>query len=228
MFAAIKFGSFGLLLPVYFTVNHRMTPFFASCVYPAYDSWRPMWLLAAFWVLLLGHLGLELVHGYAWLWLPDLPIAALAGTLLWKWWPHGRAGPMPPLLRVLLLGFAWLPVAFTLYSAQSLWFAGTGAWAYARAPAPALYIGYFGSLLVAMVTRVTQGHSGRPLVLGFTAGFAFATVQLAALVRIAAEARADALAWQLAAAGLWLLAYRPWAVRSAAVYLRPRADGKPG
>jgi hypothetical protein len=73
-----------------------------------------MWMLAAFWILLCAHLGLELVHGYAWLWLPDLPIAVLAGTLLWRWWPHGRAGPMPGLLRVLLLGFAWLPLAFAL------------------------------------------------------------------------------------------------------------------
>ena len=78
MFAAIKFGSFGLLLPIYFTVNHRMTPFFASCVFPAYKVWKPMWTLAAFWLLLLAHLGLELVHGYAWLWLPDLPLAAIA------------------------------------------------------------------------------------------------------------------------------------------------------
>jgi len=228
MFAAIKFGSFGLLLPVYFTVNHRMTPFFATWLYPGYPSWRPMWMLAAFWLLLCTHLGLELVHGYAWLWLPDLPMALLAATLLWRWWPRSQAVPMPALLRVLLLGFAWLPLAFAMYSAQSLWFAGTGEWAYARAPAHALYIGYFGSLLVAMVTRVTQGHSGQALELGRTGALAFAGVQLCALVRIAAEARADALAWQATAAALWLLAFLPWVLRSAGIYLRPRADGKAG
>ncbi len=228
MFAAIKFGSFALLLPIYFSVNHRMTPFFASCVVPGYRAWRPMWMLGAFWALALLHLGLELVHAYAWLWLPDLPMTALASLLLWKWWPRRQAAPMPPILRVLLLGFAWLPIAFAMYSAQSLWFAGTGEWAYARAPAHALFIGYFGSLLVAMVTRVTQGHSGRALELGPTAAFAFAGVQLVALVRIAAEARADAGAWQAAAAAMWLLAFAPWVLRSAGIYLRPRVDGKPG
>jgi len=91
-----------------------------------------------------------------------------------------------------------------------------------------LFVGYFGSLLVAMVTRVTQGHSGRPLELGRTAGIAFALVQLTALVRIAAEASTDALAWQAAAAALWLLAFLPWVLRSGAIYLRPRADGKAG
>ena len=38
MFAAIKFGSFGLLLPVYFTVAHRMFPFFAGNVVAGYRA----------------------------------------------------------------------------------------------------------------------------------------------------------------------------------------------
>ena len=228
MFAAIKFGGFALLLPVYFTVNHRMTPFFTGCVFPRYRAWRPLWVLGAFWALVLAHLGLELMHGYAWSWLADLPLAALTGYTLWRWWPRGMDAPMPALLRVLFLGFAWLPVAFAMYAAQSAWFAVTGEWAFARAPAHALFVGYFGSLLVAMVTRVTQGHSGRPLELGRTAGIAFALVQLTALVRIAAEASTDALAWQAAAAALWLLAFLPWVLRSGAIYLRPRADGKAG
>ena len=228
MFAAIKFGGFALLLPLYFTVNHRMTPFFTSCVFPAYRAWRPNWLLGVFWGLVAAHLGLELVHGYAWLWLADAPMAALTAYTLWRWWPRGQGAPMPALLRVLYLGFAWLPLAFAMYAAQSLWFAGTGEWTYARAPAHALFIGYFGSLLVAMVTRVTQGHSGRALELGTTAAFAFALVQLAALLRIAAEARADALAWQVAAGSAWLLAFLPWVLRSGAIYLRPRLDGKTG
>jgi uncharacterized protein involved in response to NO len=228
MFAAIKFGGFGLLLPVYFTVNHRMTPFFAGSVFPAHRAWRPMWTLAAFWLLVLSHLGLELIHGYAWLWLPDLPLVALTSLLLWRWWPRGRDRAMPAILRVLFLGFAWLPVAFALYAAQSAWFAASGDWVAARAPAHARVIGYFGSLLVAMVTRVTQGHSGRLLEFGPTAVFAFALVQLAALLRIAAELQVDAMAWQVAAGTAWLLAFLPWVLRSAGIYLRPRADGKAG
>jgi uncharacterized protein involved in response to NO len=228
MFAAIKFGGFGLLLPIYFTVNHRMTPFFAGCALPGYQAWRPLWALAAFWALALAHMGLELVHGYAWLWLPDLPMTALGALLLWRWWPHGRSREMPALLRVLFLGFAWLPIAFALYSAQSLWFAGTGEWVYARAPAHALFIGYFGSLLVAMVTRVTQGHSGRPLELGHTAAFAFVLVQLTAVLRIAAESGGGKPGWQAAAGAAWLLAFLPWVLHSGGIYLRPRTDGKPG
>src|SRR3546814_3917250 len=43
VFAAIKIGTFGLLLPVYFTVAHRMFPFFAGNVVKGYRPWRPMW-----------------------------------------------------------------------------------------------------------------------------------------------------------------------------------------
>ena len=167
MFAAIKFGSFGLLLPIYFTVAHRMFPFFAANVVKDYQPWRPLALLAGFWVLDLLHLGLELIHGYAWLWLADLPLLAMTAIWLWRNWP-GRQSP--PLLRVLFLGFAWLPLAMALYSLQSLWFALDGDFILGRAPAHALFVGFFGSLLVAMVTRVTQGHSGRPLQLGRVAG----------------------------------------------------------
>ena len=225
MFAAIKIGTFGLLLPVYFTVAHRMFPFFAGNVVPGYRPWRPMWLLGVFWPLALAHLALELAHGYQWLWLADVPLLALSGTWLWRNWPRG---PAPALLRVLFLGYAWLPVALALYIAQSLVHALDGDFILGRAPAHALFIGFFGSLLVAMVTRVTQGHSGRPLVFGGAAMFAFVVIQLVSVMRIAAELVPDQMAWHAAAAVGWLLAFAPWGLRSLGIYLAPRADGKPG
>jgi uncharacterized protein involved in response to NO len=229
LYAAVKFGGFGLLLPIYFTVNHRMTPFFVRCVLPMQKGWNPRWVLACAWGLMLAHLALELAHGYAWLWLPDLPLLALSATLLWRWWPRPPQGArVPMLLRVLLLGFAWLPVALALYSVQSLWLLFTDSFLLGRAPAHALFIGYFGSLLVAMVTRVTQGHSGRALELGRVAGFAFVTVQLVAVLRVCAELHSDPLPWLALAALGWLLAFLPWVLRSAWIYLTPRADGKAG
>ncbi len=224
-FVAIKFGGFGLLLPLYFTVCHRMLPFFASAVVPGYQQWKPMWVLGVFWALVLAHLGFELAHAYAVLWLADLPLTALAATLLWKWSFKGRA---PALLRVLFVGFAWLPIATMLYAAQSLWYAYSGNFTLGRAPAHALFVGYFGSLLVAMVTRVTQGHSGRPLQLGGVAGCAFVIVQIVAVMRVAAEVVPDALAWQAIAGAGWLAAFLPWVMRSTWIYLTPRADGRPG
>jgi uncharacterized protein involved in response to NO len=223
-FASIKFGSFGLLLPLYLTVAHRMFPFFAANVMPGYAPWRPLWLLAACWPLLLVHLGLELAHAYAWLWLADLPPLALTGYWLARNWPAANA---PPLLRVLFIGFGWLPAALALYALQSVWFLAADQFVLGRAPAHALFVGFFGSLLVAMVTRVTQGHSGRPLELGRVAAFAFVVVQAVAVLRIAAELLPQGSFWQIVAACGWLLAFVPWVLRSSWIYLTPRADRRP-
>lgn len=225
VFISIKLGTFGLLLPVYLTVAHRMFPFFAGNVVPGYRAWRPMWLLAAMWSLLLAHLALELVHGYAWLWPVDAALAAGTAAVLWRWWPRAQA---PGILWVLFAGFAWLPVAFALYAVQSAIYAASGDFVLGRGPAHALYIGFFGSLLVAMVTRVTQGHSGRPMQMPAAGWFAFAVLQWVAIVRIAAEVLPDNHAWQTIAAAGWLVAFLPWVLRSLSIYLRPRADGRSG
>lgn len=223
---AVKLGVFGVLLPIYATVAHRMFPFFASRVVQGYQSWRPMWLLAVQWPLWLLHVALVLADVQAWLWLVDLPLMVLALMCLWKWWPRAA---MPGLLRVLFIGYAWLPVAMGLFVVQSLWLLLGDQQILGLAPVHTLAIGMFGSLLVAMVTRVTQGHSGRPLVLGRTALFAFIAMQVVVVVRIAAELsgfpRLELL--QLAAAG-WLVAFLPWVLRSVWIYLRPRVDGRPG
>jgi uncharacterized protein involved in response to NO len=222
---AIKFGGLLMLLPIYFTVCHRMIPFFTQMVVPNYRLVRPAWTLGLAWLLILAHAALELRHAYHALWLVDAPLVLLLLGLLRAWWPRGA---IPALLRVLYLGFAWLPVAFTLYAAQSAWYAGTGEFLLGRAPLHALAIGFFGSLLVAMVTRVTQGHSGRPLVLGWPALLAFVLIQLVAVTRVAAELLPDSGAWQAAAALGWLAAFLPWVLRSGYIYLTPRADGRAG
>lgn len=224
-FAAFKLGVIGFLLPTFLTVAHRMLPFFASCVLPRYRPWKPAWLLAAFWLVISAHLVLELSHAYAWLWLASVPMVVLSTGWLLRIWPQG---PMPGLLRVLFLGLAWLPIAFTLYAAQSLVLLLSGEFVLGRAPVHALMVGFFGSLLVAMVTRVSQGHSGRPLTMPAVAWLAFIVIQFSAVLRIAAELRADTWAWQAWAALAWLAAFLPWVLRNAWLYLTPRADGAPG
>jgi uncharacterized protein involved in response to NO len=226
IFGAIKIGTFGLLLPIFLTVCHRMLPFFSQSVIPGYRIYRPGWVLATLLGLIYAHLLLELAHAYAWLWLVDLPIAALGAMLSWRW--QFLAARKQGLLFALHLGFAWLPIAFVLYALQSAWFAASGEFLVGRAPVHALTVGYFGSLLVAMVTRVTLGHSGRPLAMGRIPWLCFVLLQGVVLLRIAAELLPNQPAWLAAAALAWILAFAPWVLRSAWIYLTPRADGQAG
>lgn len=222
---SIKLGGMGLLLPVYLTVAHRMFPFFAGNVVPAYTLWRPLRWLAVVWAALLLRLLLELTQVHAWLWIPDAALLILALQALWHWWPRAR---MPGLLAVLFIGLAWLPITFSLYLLQSTTYALSGEAILGRAPIHALSIGFFGSVLVAMVTRVTQGHSGRPLVMYGAAWFAFVALQVVTVMRVVAEIVPDVLLWQVLSAAGWLLALLPWVGRIGWIYVSPRIDGRHG
>lgn len=224
--AAHHIGTFGFLLPVYFTVAHRMVPFFSGNVVTGYRVVRPIWSLLAAWFFSLAHLGFELWDASGWRWLADAPMTAL---LLWQWlaWQPWKA-TRPGLLLVLYIALAWLPLSFALYTADSIHVLISGANSRALAPLHALTIGFFSSMLVAMVTRVTHGHSGRPLAMGPIPWLAFIGMQLVALIRVLAEATLQPWPWYIAAASLWLLAMAPWVARSLWIYLTPRRDGAPG
>lgn len=209
----------GFLLPVFLTVAHRMVPFFARMVVTDYQPWRPDWLLAAIWAMLgLRLLGEELVQATT-LALGSTGLAVMTTVMAFKWWPRD---PAPGLLKALLWGFLWAPAGFALSALDA------SGWALGRAPLHALLIGFAGSMLVAMVTRVTQGHSGRPLAMFGLAWAAFAGIQLAAVMRIWAALRTEDSAILLLAAGAFLFGLAPWLVRNALVYSRPRIDGRPG
>jgi uncharacterized protein involved in response to NO len=53
-------------------------------------------------------------------------------------------------------------------------------------------------------------------------------LQLVALLRICAELESDRYLWLVVAGSGWLLAFLPWVLRSAWIYLTPRIDGRPG
>ena len=226
MVLAIRLGVFGFLLPVYFSVCHRMIPFFSGNVIAGYHLWRPRWSLPLAWTLLAAHVTLELAGANAWRWFADAPLALLfaAHALMWRPWQAIRPG----LLLALHLAFAWLPLAFALYAWQSAWLLASGRMVLGLAPLHVLTIGYFGSMLVAMVTRVSQGHSGRALQMGTLPWVCFVLLQGVVLLRVFAETRTDGYRWLVLAAAGWLIAFAPWVLRSAWIYLTPRADGTPG
>jgi uncharacterized protein involved in response to NO len=191
---------------------------------------RPEWSMPFLVGAAVLHFALELAGARAWLWVADAPMAAWVATLAVKW---GLAGSFRARLLVMLhLALVALAVALGLYALDSLATAAGHAGAIGLAPLHALTIGYFAATTVAMVSRVSLGHSGRALEADALTWWAFLGVLATAGVRVVADLwfvpPALRLWLSVAAALLWLAVFVPWAARYLPIYLRPRADGRPG
>jgi uncharacterized protein involved in response to NO len=176
-----------------------------------------------------ARLALGTVGALGWLVPVDVALAVLTAVCAVRWTTIRARGN--PLLWTLYAGYAWMPVAMVLQAARDGSYALTGEWALGLAPTHALAIGCFGGLLVAMVTRVTMGHSGRPLAMDRWALACFLAVQAAAVARVAGEIVAAPEAvrdFLLASSALWLVAFAAWSAQNSRIYLAPRADGRPG
>lgn len=151
-----------------------------------------------------------------------LGAAALHGLRLWQWRPlRTRARPI---LWVLHLAYAWLPIGFVLLALAQIGAVGVSAGVHALA------VGATGGLIIGMITRTARGHTGRPLKASGGEVVAYALVLVAAIVRVGVPAlwpssTAAALAW---AAGLWGLAFLIYLLIYAPWLLRTRLDGKDG
>ena len=217
----------GFLLPVFLGVAHRMLPFFTASSVRGYVLHRPAWALRALVALSLVHGALTFLEQAQWLWLPDLPAMFVAGYLTRIWW--SRAAMTNRMLTVLHVAFAWLGPAFGLSAVQSLLHNVTPGFL-GQAPLHALTLGFFASMLLGMASRVTLGHSGRPVATDGVMWRAFCTMQVAALLRVVSELPALPGAYHLMwlSSMLWLGAFALWAWRHAPALWRPREDGKPG
>ncbi len=225
-------GIWFFLLPIVLTVSHRMIPFFSSRVLDNYVMVRPYWML---WLMLLctaSHGLLQLLDMPSYLWLVDFPLATFALYLSFQW-GFLRSFSVS-LLAVLHISFAWLGVSMLLYGVQSLVLMqseGTSL-ILGLAPLHALAIGYFASMVLGMASRVTIGHSGRPLVLDHFTWLLFIGFQAVAIIRILADVVPTAANMTpmlyLVAGLIWLGCFVLWAARFVPVYWRQRVDGKPG
>ena len=223
-------GIWLFLAPILFTVAHRMIPFFSNIVIADYEMYRPRWGLIAGLALMLGHFCIQIFGWSHWLIVVDLPLAVLAFHFS-KAWDFGRSLRVR-LLAMLHVAFLWLGIGAALYAIQSLWMIFAGHEILGRAPQHALGIGFMASMAVAFASRVSLGHSGRPLIADLLTWWCFIAVQAAAVLRVCAELpRIPLIAHeglQLLASGIWVIGLTVWAARYLPIYLRPRLDGKPG
>lgn len=153
-------------------------------------------------------------------------VALLAGALHlarligWRGWCAWRN----PLLWVLHVGYGWLALALFIKGLTPfLPSLPTSAWYHA------LGIGAMGTLIVGVMTRVSIGHTGRPLALLRGAQLIYWLVTAAAILRLASAFGAGTGPGILhAAAAAWVAALLLFTVLYGPLLNRPRADGKPG
>lgn len=225
---------------VFVAVSHRMIPFFSAAAVPALDAWRPQWLLWSLVAVLAVEAGAAaagamLVLPAPVLWALAAFEAAAGAALLALALRWGLVQSLSiRLLAMLHLGFVWLGLALLLGSlSHGLQAASEGALSLGLAPLHAYTMGFLGSTLFAMVTRVSCGHGGRALTADDFIWRFFWVLQLAVVVRVAAGVAAPlgpGLAWPLLASAAvgWAGVCAAWALRYGRWYGLPRADGRPG
>jgi uncharacterized protein involved in response to NO len=152
--------------------------------------------------------------------------AALAATVLhgfrlvaWGGWHTARE----PLLWILHLGYLWIVVALLLKALAVLPSIPATAWIHAMGAGAA------GTLIIGVMTRVSAGHTGRPLRLLPYALAIYVAITAGAVARllVAFGLLGQQPGLLLAALG-WSIAFGGFAAIYWPVLGRPRVDGRPG
>jgi uncharacterized protein involved in response to NO len=150
-------------------------------------------------------------------------IAASAHVVRLAGW-RGAMTLKEPIVWVLHVAYLWLPVGLALKAV----FLSTGA-PWAAGWLHALAAGAASMMIVAVITRASLGHTGRPLIVSNAVAVAYAVLCAAALARVVANALSDLRETTLTiAAMLWILAFAALLVAYGPILLRRRADGKEG
>jgi uncharacterized protein involved in response to NO len=173
---------------------------------------------------------LTALTGLAWAALPlslllaDLALATAAvqaiRMALWK--------PMctlrQPLLWILHLSYAWIPLGFVLLALAC----------FGKVPQSAavhlLTVGAMGGLIIGMITRTALGHTGRMLRAGRVETAMYVLLQAGVVARLAAAVADDRLrtAGLVAATVCWSLAFALYCLSYGPYLFQARVDGREG
>jgi len=151
-------------------------------------------------------------------------IAAVLHFLRITGW-HGLKSCHDPIVWILHAAYLWIPIGLTLRAL----FLGSG-FAWAAYWQHALAAGAAATMILAVMTRASLGHTGRPLVVSPVTTMAYVSMVLAVAVRVFGPALLPAsyMTIVIAAATLWILAFVLFAIVYVPILLGPRADGKTG
>jgi uncharacterized protein involved in response to NO len=169
--------------------------------------------------------GLALV---AWAFGPDKPATAWALVVagiglalrLSRW--RGARTVREPLLLILHIGYGWLAVGLLLLGMN-----GLSPVLPATTALHGLTVGAVGTMTLAVMTRVSLGHTGRPLTAGPATEMIYALITIAAFLRLLSPLAGDWMGGLLWLAGTtWSGAFGLFAIVYGRVLTRPRTRGE--
>ena len=151
-------------------------------------------------------------------------IAAIANGWRFLRW-NGQHCAKIPLLWSLHLSYAFIPLGFIVLA---LYAAG-----YTASLSAALHCftaGAMGGMILAMISRVTLGHTGRPLQPPKLMSVGYIAIIIGAISRVIFPGWfPEGSNWAIGlAGGLWILGYGIYVFYYGPMLVTPRADGKPG
>jgi uncharacterized protein involved in response to NO len=130
-----------------------------------------------------------------------------------------------PIVWILHIAYLWIPVGLTL---RALFLGGGFAWAVHWQHA--LAAGAAATMILAIMSRASLGHTGRPLVVSPVITVSYVSLVLAIAVRVFGPALLP-MSYStilMVAGSLWLLTFLLFAVVYIPILLGPRVDGKSG
>jgi uncharacterized protein involved in response to NO len=209
-------------------VGGRIIPAFTASAFKQHGvpcplhAWRGMTPLAVGVMIAVAVVDLWRPEGAAAGWLA-LAAASIQAVRLSQW--RGLRTLRMPIVWVLHLAYLWLPLGLALKGLALL--AGL---AFAAFYLHALTIGAAATMIMAVMTRASLGHTGRPLIVPRPIACAYGLLTAAAAVRVFGPA------WStvpyaviiVSAAGLWTAAFVLFLWIYGPILLKPRSDGKPG
>lgn len=152
----------------------------------------------------------------AWL---ALPAALLQGARLLRW--RGAGTGAEPLVLVLHAGYAFIPAGLALLGLAAL-----SPSVPQTAALHAFGAGAVGTMILAVMTRATLGHTGRALHADRPTVALYAAIFLAALTRIAAALPVEGTMTLYRLSGtLWIAGFLGFAIVYGRYLIRPRARG---
>lgn len=216
-------AALGLIVMVECVMAGRVIPAFTMSVTPGLKIIVPPWLERSSLASTALGLALWVFAPGLWLGFAALLLAAALQLLRLLHW-HPGVTRSRPILWVLHLAYAWIPVGLVLLALAQ------PGWIVASIGVHALAVGATGGLIIGMVTRTARGHTGRPLQVSRAEVLAYVLVMAAALLRVLVPLAApqwymvslviSASAWT-AAFVIYLVMYVPWLTST-------RLDGKDG